>query len=202
MSESFDLDPYTRWRLLEGLDDIGLTLAHEAAIDGYAEGIALNRDCGRQSLDRKLSIEHGKAQAQHRVRGRDRCSEKQRERTRPRGGDVSHRDQQEPDRHQACPADTVEQHAGRQARRPLPGAEHGGDQRHHPVVCPERRLQVDRHRGPQHALPEIEEERRHEHAERGGSPLGHHAVGRTGVLRASERGTARVAKSMILHIKG
>ena len=24
----FDIDDYTRWRLLEGLDDIGLTLRH------------------------------------------------------------------------------------------------------------------------------------------------------------------------------
>ena len=29
---SFDIDDYTRWRLLEGLDDIGLTLRDEAAI--------------------------------------------------------------------------------------------------------------------------------------------------------------------------
>ena len=32
---SFDLDDYTRWRLMEGLDDIGLTLRQEAAIDEY-----------------------------------------------------------------------------------------------------------------------------------------------------------------------
>jgi len=25
---AFELDPYARWRLLEGLDDIGLTLRH------------------------------------------------------------------------------------------------------------------------------------------------------------------------------
>ena len=31
----FDLDDYTRWRLMEGLDDIGLTLAHSEAIDGF-----------------------------------------------------------------------------------------------------------------------------------------------------------------------
>jgi len=29
---AFDIDDFTRWRLLEGLDDIGLTLNHEAAI--------------------------------------------------------------------------------------------------------------------------------------------------------------------------
>ncbi len=32
---SFDLDDYTRWRLMEGLDDIGLTLAQEASIDAF-----------------------------------------------------------------------------------------------------------------------------------------------------------------------
>jgi 3-isopropylmalate/(R)-2-methylmalate dehydratase small subunit len=31
----FDLDDYARWRLLEGLDDIGLTLQHPEAIDSY-----------------------------------------------------------------------------------------------------------------------------------------------------------------------
>jgi 3-isopropylmalate/(R)-2-methylmalate dehydratase small subunit len=31
----FDIDDYTRWRLLEGLDDIGLTLTHDAAISLY-----------------------------------------------------------------------------------------------------------------------------------------------------------------------
>ena len=32
---SFPLDDFTRYRLLEGLDDIGLTLRHAAAIDTY-----------------------------------------------------------------------------------------------------------------------------------------------------------------------
>ena len=32
---SFDLDDYTRWRLMEGLDDIGLTLAQVASIDTF-----------------------------------------------------------------------------------------------------------------------------------------------------------------------
>jgi 3-isopropylmalate/(R)-2-methylmalate dehydratase small subunit len=31
----FQVDDYTRWRLLEGLDDIGLTLAHEDEITAY-----------------------------------------------------------------------------------------------------------------------------------------------------------------------
>jgi len=32
---SFDLDEYTRWRLMEGLDDIGLTLRHTDAVEQY-----------------------------------------------------------------------------------------------------------------------------------------------------------------------
>ena len=31
----FPLDDFTRWRLMEGLDDIGLTLRHEAEISAY-----------------------------------------------------------------------------------------------------------------------------------------------------------------------
>jgi len=31
----FQIDDYTRWRLLEGLDDIGLTLQHEEDITAY-----------------------------------------------------------------------------------------------------------------------------------------------------------------------
>ena len=31
----FDLDDYSRWRLLEGLDDIGLTLKHTDAVDAF-----------------------------------------------------------------------------------------------------------------------------------------------------------------------
>jgi 3-isopropylmalate/(R)-2-methylmalate dehydratase small subunit len=32
---NFVIDDYTRWRLLEGLDDIGLTLRHVAAVDSF-----------------------------------------------------------------------------------------------------------------------------------------------------------------------
>jgi 3-isopropylmalate/(R)-2-methylmalate dehydratase small subunit len=32
---SFELDDYSRWRLMEGLDDIGLTLRHEADITAF-----------------------------------------------------------------------------------------------------------------------------------------------------------------------
>ena len=35
---SFDIDDYTRWRLLEGLDDIGLTLRSEDAIAQFETG--------------------------------------------------------------------------------------------------------------------------------------------------------------------
>jgi 3-isopropylmalate/(R)-2-methylmalate dehydratase small subunit len=36
-SWAFPLDDFSRWRLLEGLDDIGLTLRHEAAITAYEQ---------------------------------------------------------------------------------------------------------------------------------------------------------------------
>ena len=35
VEDSFDIDDYTRWRLLEGLDDIGLTLSHDDDIAAY-----------------------------------------------------------------------------------------------------------------------------------------------------------------------
>ncbi|MCW2768071.1 MAG: 3-isopropylmalate dehydratase, small subunit [Nocardioides sp.] len=35
IEDSFDIDDYTRWRLLEGLDDIGITLGNEADIASY-----------------------------------------------------------------------------------------------------------------------------------------------------------------------
>ena len=35
IEDSFTIDDYTRWRLLEGLDDIGLTLRHEDLIDSF-----------------------------------------------------------------------------------------------------------------------------------------------------------------------
>ncbi len=34
-SAGFEIDDYTRWRLLEGLDDIGITLAHADAFAAY-----------------------------------------------------------------------------------------------------------------------------------------------------------------------
>ncbi len=33
----FEVDDYVRWRLMEGLDDIGITLAHEADITAFEE---------------------------------------------------------------------------------------------------------------------------------------------------------------------
>jgi 3-isopropylmalate/(R)-2-methylmalate dehydratase small subunit len=35
IEDSFDIDDYTRWRLLEGLDDIGITLGYEADIEAF-----------------------------------------------------------------------------------------------------------------------------------------------------------------------
>ena len=37
VSAPFEIDDYTRWRLLEGLDDIAITLGHEAEIASYEE---------------------------------------------------------------------------------------------------------------------------------------------------------------------
>jgi 3-isopropylmalate/(R)-2-methylmalate dehydratase small subunit len=37
LSVPFEIDDYTRWRLLEGLDDIGLTLRHADAIAAFEE---------------------------------------------------------------------------------------------------------------------------------------------------------------------
>src|SRR3954447_24936854 len=35
LTAPFDIDDYTRWRLLEGLDDIGITLSHEENVEEY-----------------------------------------------------------------------------------------------------------------------------------------------------------------------
>ena len=35
VAERFEIDPHTRWRLLEGLDDIGLTLRHADEISSF-----------------------------------------------------------------------------------------------------------------------------------------------------------------------
>ena len=37
LTAPFEIDDYTRWRLLEGLDDIALTLRHEAEIGSFEE---------------------------------------------------------------------------------------------------------------------------------------------------------------------
>ena len=38
VTASFDLDDFTRWRLMEGLDDIGLTLRHDDDITTFESG--------------------------------------------------------------------------------------------------------------------------------------------------------------------
>jgi len=38
LDETFDMESFTRWRLMEGLDDIGLTLRHEDAIAAFEAG--------------------------------------------------------------------------------------------------------------------------------------------------------------------
>ena len=35
LAESFEIDDYTQWRLMEGLDDIGLTMRHEDTIAAF-----------------------------------------------------------------------------------------------------------------------------------------------------------------------
>ena len=35
ITEPFELADFAQWRLLEGLDDVALSLRHEAAIDAY-----------------------------------------------------------------------------------------------------------------------------------------------------------------------
>jgi 3-isopropylmalate/(R)-2-methylmalate dehydratase small subunit len=37
ITAAFELDDFTRWRLMEGLDDIGLTLRHGESITSYEE---------------------------------------------------------------------------------------------------------------------------------------------------------------------
>jgi 3-isopropylmalate/(R)-2-methylmalate dehydratase small subunit len=37
VDERFEIDPHTRWRLLQGLDDIGLTLRHADEISSFEE---------------------------------------------------------------------------------------------------------------------------------------------------------------------
>jgi 3-isopropylmalate/(R)-2-methylmalate dehydratase small subunit len=40
LTASFEIDDYTRWRLMEGLDDIGLTLRHAEDITSFEQGRA------------------------------------------------------------------------------------------------------------------------------------------------------------------
>jgi 3-isopropylmalate/(R)-2-methylmalate dehydratase small subunit len=40
ITADFELDEYTRWRLMEGLDDIGLTLRHEEDVTAFEAGRA------------------------------------------------------------------------------------------------------------------------------------------------------------------
>ena len=54
---AFEVDDYTRWRLLEGLDDISLTLRHEPDITAYEQappvleaGHAADRHAARHAV--------------------------------------------------------------------------------------------------------------------------------------------------------
>ena len=42
---SFDLDDYTRWRLMEGLDDIGLTMRNSLIFIGDGLALQIDRNC-------------------------------------------------------------------------------------------------------------------------------------------------------------
>ena len=46
---AFEVDDYTRWRLLEGLDDISLTLRHEGRHHGV-RGLAAQLEADRHRL--------------------------------------------------------------------------------------------------------------------------------------------------------
>jgi 3-isopropylmalate/(R)-2-methylmalate dehydratase small subunit len=37
VTAAFEIDDYTRWRLIEGLDDIGLTLRHEPEVTAFED---------------------------------------------------------------------------------------------------------------------------------------------------------------------
>jgi 3-isopropylmalate/(R)-2-methylmalate dehydratase small subunit len=50
-SASFEIDDFQRYCLLEGLDDIGLTLAHEAEISAY-ESLRLRRGFQQRKASR------------------------------------------------------------------------------------------------------------------------------------------------------
>ncbi|GGA63856.1 3-isopropylmalate dehydratase small subunit [Pseudoclavibacter endophyticus] len=52
VTRPFEIDDYTRWRLLEGLDDIGLTLQHEGDITAFEQRRASWRPT-------TLPIQHG-----------------------------------------------------------------------------------------------------------------------------------------------
>jgi hypothetical protein len=57
---AFALDPFRRQCLIEGLDEIGLTLAREAAIAAYeAKAPMLGWDMPGPSADRRLGLRFG-----------------------------------------------------------------------------------------------------------------------------------------------
>ena len=55
----FEIDDYTRWRLLEGLDDVGLTernLRRHRGVRGHPAGLAAARRCPRRSSCRGVRV--------------------------------------------------------------------------------------------------------------------------------------------------
>ena len=61
IEDSFDIDDYTRWRLLEGLDDIGITLSHEDDIVAY-EVTRPSLETGHNSLIRRVGFIDGQVE--------------------------------------------------------------------------------------------------------------------------------------------
>ena len=56
----FELDPFRRRCLLEGLDEIGLTLARDAAISGYEGRVAASRPwVSRERVDARVAVDEG-----------------------------------------------------------------------------------------------------------------------------------------------
>ena len=61
LTEPFELADFAQWRLLEGLDDVALTLRHEAAIAAFESGRAawLPHAGGERGRPRCLNVRYG-----------------------------------------------------------------------------------------------------------------------------------------------
>ena len=58
---AFDLDPFRRRCLMEGLDEIGLTLARDVEISGFEAAVAADRPwLNRERADARVAVEGGR----------------------------------------------------------------------------------------------------------------------------------------------